>query len=343
MTDNGIQWLCYGGNYPGMGYGKPRLCKTLQNLNILRTSVTQKGIQVALRYLFSLKVLNSYNTFNALVELAQLAKDSNRPGLYNDKFSISILYTPCDHPISSESIRLALSLCNLVNRVAIHATEGLKDSDLLCLLSLNQLYGLRILESSSKSEITFDGGVVPLLKNFGKSLGILSFQHFDSVRISTIAEFCPNLTSLKVNYKARRPLRGGSSVDNESDILLMKDKLPLFKNLKTLFCEGDIQPDILLCLLSSPLLHRLVVHYCETFSDEVLQKAADFHGFQNLQVLDLFGCNSVSKRGIEALLVDSNPLHKISLCFCKNLSSWEWLRSMIVRRNWNVECMLLNK
>jgi hypothetical protein len=234
-------------------------------------------------------------------------------------------------------------LCNLVNRVAIHATEGLKDSDLLCLLSLNQLYGLRILESSSKSEITFDGGVVPLLKHFGKSLEILSFPHFDSVRISTIAEFCPNLISLKVNYKARRPLRGGSSVDNESDILLMKDKLPLFKNLKTLFCEGDIQPDILLCLLSSPLLHRLVVHYCETFSDEVLQKAADFHGFQNLQMLDLFGCNSVSKRGIEALLVDSNPLHKISLCFCKNLSSWEWLRSMIVRRNWNVECMLLNK
>jgi hypothetical protein len=99
VTDNGIQWLCYGGNYPEMGYGKPRLCKTLQELNVICTSVTQKGIQVALRYLFSLKVLNSYNTFNALVELAQLAKDSNRPGLFNDKFSISILYTPCDQLI----------------------------------------------------------------------------------------------------------------------------------------------------------------------------------------------------------------------------------------------------
>lgn len=127
MTDTGIQWLCRGTDYPEMRKESPRLCKTLQRLSVLYTSVTQRGIQIALRHLLSLRVLKNYFTIEALVELAQRAIDSKRPGYYNDRFCTSILYTPRCNLFRSDSLRLALSLCHSVTRVGIHVIKGLKD------------------------------------------------------------------------------------------------------------------------------------------------------------------------------------------------------------------------
>jgi hypothetical protein len=119
----------------------------------------------------------------------------------------------------------------------------------------------------NETEITFDGGVAPLLEAFGKSLETLSLEYFDSAPISTIAEFCPNLTWLHINNVT-------GSLDNERDLGCIKEKVPMFKDLKFLFCHDDIQPDILLLLLSSPSLQHISISDCDTLSDEVLQKAA---------------------------------------------------------------------
>ncbi|EFX87186.1 hypothetical protein DAPPUDRAFT_312676 [Daphnia pulex] len=128
-----------------MGNGKSGLCETIKKLSILQTAVTQQGIQVALTHLQSLNILENFNTLEALVELSLSTIDSKPPGLYNNKFSISTLYTSPDKPY----IRL-------------------KDSDVLCLMSLKVLRQLKICKSNlwvpNDTEITFDGGVAPLLK-----------------------------------------------------------------------------------------------------------------------------------------------------------------------------------
>jgi hypothetical protein len=54
VTDDGIQCLFGGAEYPELGNGKAKLCRTLQKLNISSTSVTQRGIQMALKYLLCL-------------------------------------------------------------------------------------------------------------------------------------------------------------------------------------------------------------------------------------------------------------------------------------------------
>jgi hypothetical protein len=218
--------------------------------------------------------------------------------------------------------------------------KGLKDSDLLCFQACINLQGLKMLKClpffPNETEITFDGGVAPLLEAFGKSLETLSLEYFDSAPISTIAEFCPNLTWLHINNVT-------GSLDNERDLGCIKEKVPMFKDLKFLFCHDDIQPDILLLLLSSPSLQHISISDCDTLSDEVLQKAANYYGFQNLQKLQLSHCNSVSGRGIEALLmVDSNPIEIISFFGCTNLGSannCKWSK-LIVKNNWNLKCFV---
>ena len=246
MTDIGIQWLC-GVDHLEMENGKSGLCNTIKKLSILYTKVTQQGIQVVLKYLLALNILENYNTVEALVELAQSEKDSKQPGFYN-KFSISTLYTSPYTPYRSESLQLALSLCHSLNHVSIHLTKGLKDSDLLCLRSIKILRKLKILGSRlwlpNETEITFDGGVAPLLQVFGKSLESLALEGLNLVRISVIIEFCPNLNVLYIS-----DLTG--SLENERNVFLVEKKPTIFKYLKILFCILKIPFDILLfcCLL----------------------------------------------------------------------------------------------
>jgi hypothetical protein len=61
-------------------------------------------------------------------------------------------------------------------------------------------------------------------------------------------------------------------------------------------------------LLSSPLLQDICFSYCKTLTNEVLQKAANYHGFEKLKKLDLQRCNAVSEREINVLLAKHNPL-----------------------------------
>ncbi|XP_046654169.1 uncharacterized protein LOC124344613 [Daphnia pulicaria] len=243
VTDDGIRWLC-GVDLPGMG--KSRLCKTIQKLSILHTSVTKKGIQVALKNFLFLNILENCYIVDALAELAQSAIDSKQPGFYNNTFSISTLYTSPDTPLRSNSLPLALPLCHLVNQVSICVTKELKDSDLLCLLSIKMLRKLEIGGSSfclitGETAITFDGGVAPLLKAFGRSLETLMLGGIKLVCLSSIIEFCPNLISLFIS--------GTSGSFKDEDLF-------------------QVPADILFVLLSFPSLEKISIGLCDSLTDE---------------------------------------------------------------------------
>ncbi len=346
MTDTGIQWLC-NVDYPGMGNGKSGLCETIKKLSILHTGVTQQGIQVALTHLQSLNILESFDILEALAELASStidSKESKPPGLlYYDMISISTLYTSPDKPYISNSLHLALSLCHSVNLVLIHVTKGLKDSDLLCLMSLKVLRKLKIFKSNlwvpNDTEITFDGGVAPLLKVFGRSLETLALECLDLIRISTIIDLCPNL-----NFLGIRDVTG--SLENERHLFQSEKKPPVFKELKQLFCILDVPVDILLFLLSSPSLEHIGISCCDVLTDEILLETVKCqHRFNNLKKFELDKCDSVTKRGIDALLLRSgcNPLEVIDIYRCKNIVDQNYAdwNSLIVRKNWN--CKITRK
>ena len=94
-----------------------------------------------------------------------------------------------------------MNICPLLTVVHITAFEGLVDSDLQSLLALNSLVELGIISKKSV-KITFDGGVIPLLKSFGCTLKVLEFEGVEGVNVGLMAEYCPNLLSLKLTDNA---------------------------------------------------------------------------------------------------------------------------------------------
>jgi hypothetical protein len=284
---------------------------------------------MALTHLLSLEIINHYDTLEALVKLAQSAVVSKRVDCCYDKFSASVLHTSPNKPYLHGSLQVALSMCNLLTRITIYATKGLKDSDLLCLIDIKVLRGLKILRSDSNAlnEITFDGGVCPLLKVVGNSLAF-GTDCFDSICIPTIAELCPNLTALYFKDA------GGMLIENELNLLQTERNPNIFKKLTHVYC-WSIPSDILLFLLCSPLLEDIRFFYCRSLTDEVLRRAANYHGFHKLEILHLRNCHVVSEYGINVLLQDNIPLKQTFLKSCYNLglhTHSNWLSRILQKK-----------
>ncbi len=90
-----------------------------------------------------------------------------------------------------------MSLCPSVTEVEIKSCIGLTDSDLLDLLSLKNLRNFKMSGFyPSHGNVTFGGGVTPILKAFGNSsLEELSLCELSDVNILVITQLCPNLHS----------------------------------------------------------------------------------------------------------------------------------------------------
>ena len=100
-----------------------------------------------------------------------------------------------------------------------------------------------------------------------------------------------------------------------------------------------IPPQELLSLLSSPSLKQLHICRCPSLTDGLLLDAANVHGFQKLESIDLQYCPNVTKSGIDLLMNESNPLSDIGLMFMQGIRQQnvdEW-KAMAIRNNWQLE------
>jgi hypothetical protein len=348
VTDTGINWLCLGVDSELIfrtitpGHKQPGLCKTLRQLNTLHTNITREGIQLVLRHIPTLTILDSHHTFDVLIELAKMAIEIKRPGIFNGFFSPSILHTPYK-PYKCGSLQQALSSCHSISRIVIYATKGLTNRDLL---SLKQIKMLRALEIWScpcvgllrNTKITFSGGVAPLLKVTGRSLVVLNIMCLNLVQVSTIAEFCSNLKSLTISNHCGRVTELPASERDNFQIERNRNKQSIFKELKYFFSSYDVPSYVLLFLLSSPALEDARIYDCDTLTNDVLQKAAKLNNFLNLRSLELTRCNAVSKDGIDVLMTDSNSLKLLDLFSCENVTEenvLDWNKQGF-QKNWNL-------
>lgn len=320
-------------------------CKLVHKLMISYTKVTQKGIQMALENLHSLKVFECCSSVQVLHQMHQTAFEHQLPGI--PKYSLIDLHCTNEFlcsPYTSGSLALAVSLCSSVMKVRIVTQEGLTDIDLLGLLALESLRELSI-GGGEECQITFDGGVAPVLEALGSSLTSLTLAELPCVNIRSVTEFCPNLRFLFLvmnhTYTTTWPEEERKPFSPKS--VKME---PILKKLESLhlvcvahlWSTSVIPSESLPSLLSSPTLMHLYVKDCLTLTDEVLQKAATHHHFQNLEHLELEQCNSVTKQGIDLLMNESNPLKVIKLWECrsltrKNVDDW---KKKAAKKKWHV-------
>ncbi len=319
VTDNGIVWLCGGPTDPaheGLMYGQ---CKSLERLLMDNTSVTLKGVQIALRNLPRLSILEHDQVFEALVDMHKNDAILPKYGLIKLKIR---------------------SLCPSLNRLSINEPEGVTDSNLLGLSALESLSELKLSDELfsdlNQYPITFNGGLAPLLKARGSSLTVLKLDLPIAINLETIMGYCPNLERLSLS-SCRYSLYTGL---DESGMTSRPSKLKktdfVWEHLKKLKLSDDsdldeecaIPREVLLFVLSrSPSLKHLEISDCDSLDDDLLQQVFLYHQFISLECLSFSRCNNVTKDGINLFVDELNLLKELSLDNCKlvlkaNIIDW---------------------
>jgi hypothetical protein len=235
-----------------------------------------------------------------------------------------------------KTLGFVVSLCPSVIHVEINSYEGLTDSDLLDLLQLKNLRYFKMSGFLSNGNVTFGGGVTPILKAFGNSsLKALSLSKLSDVNILVITQLCPNLHSLdlidNLSYFTAKLVKEWVKTERtEPKVLKQLERLRLL--------GSGIPREHLILLLSSPLLVKITIVRCSTFDDDILQKVARIQTFSNLEELRIVSCQTVTEKGIYVFMNAQNPLIKIVLYLCRQISKsnvecWE---RQAKKNNWQL-------
>lgn len=330
VSDDGIQGLCVTGQ-----------CKSIHTLDVFQSSVTTSGLQLAIQNLPALTMLGHELVVGVLADVAKAAaeKELEIPQLFlstlhtclNSKFC-----TPLHYGVGS--LALALSLCSSITTLNLKIPKEMTDRELQALPPLNNLSVLRFLAGN---HITFDGGVVPLLKSFGKSLKSLELSFLTVVNIRAIIEYCLNLNSLTLignnSFSMAWPEEEPKPCEGKR-IEMQFPKLKNLEELKIVHFGICVENETILALLSFSSLKFIHLRGCCLLTDDILLKAANCHEFKHLETLKIFECKSVSKKGIDILLKEGNSLKKLEVLDCERILSKHiasWTRKA-ARKNWDL-------
>ncbi len=297
-------------------------CKLIEHLDIKETSLTERGVKMALENLPNLKELNcDHSLIEILTEMHQEACEQKKK---IPSYSLTMLDNADmkDVPYHTGSLRIALSLIcpSSIKRLVLCTDEGLTDDELPVLSALTMLEDLTI-ASTGDVYLTFGGGVYPLLKAIGNSLDALNLHGLmDEVDIYAIIEFCPNLKKLVFFLN---PVYSTAKFGTGHNPKRRRTEHTILQNLETLsitdifsiefseYQSGEFPHESLLLLLSSPSLKKISVNNCDTLTDDILSQAVHLHGFTRLKSLKILGCPNVTNRGIDLFMNETNPLRRI--------------------------------
>nr|CAH0104158.1 unnamed protein product [Daphnia galeata] len=295
ITDAGMQGLCVSVDHLGKEVEGIGQCKLLEHLATDDTRITSVGVKLGIRNLPKLKRWKMVSA-QLLAEVYQ-----------EDSMSYKLLETPKYSLIhldvkgtqyASGSLGLAVSMCPFATQVNIITVKSLTDSDLQALLSLKGLHELQFngCNYEDECEITFSGGVTPLLKAFGSSsLKFLKLSCFPQVNIDVIIQYCPNLHSLNLeqNYHYSTASPEEEEVNSRSPMVMQLQKLDISTSKNP---SKRIPTENILSLFSIPSIKKISCWYCTTITDEILKQAARLHQFKNLESLELAVCASIPRK-----------------------------------------------
>ncbi len=96
----------------------------------------------------------------------------------------------------------------------------------------------------------------------------------------------------------------------------------------------------LLALLPSPSLSCISILICDALTDDIFQSAISLHSFRNLESLLVTRCQSVTKKGIDLFMQESNPIRLIKLDITdaitrEDIKNWND-NAIWKRKNWNL-------
>jgi hypothetical protein len=106
-----------------------------------------------------------------------------------------------------------------------------------------------------------------------------------------------------------------------------------------------VPEDIVLTLLSSPLLSFISIKLFNNLTDEIIRKATHVNSFRHLEKLYINHCNEVTKYGVNLFLQQNNPLKSLNLHRCDKITfedSIEW-EETLTKNNWELELQICHR
>lgn len=259
-----------------------------------------------------------------------------------------------ESPLPLCGLRVAASLCPFVTKIEIFMLAGIVDRALVGLsaleslsdLTLSMYYGCYNWDNSG-CRITFDGGLVSLLKARGNSLTKLKLDGLPiTVRLGIIVTCCPNLKCLDLNCEYSTLTSWQEEI--EAGNRYSKDAAGIALNqLETLkvsrICRRSVagrDPPIKeLLLLSTATLETLAFGKCHSITDNFLREIYQLNLLKGLEQLEFLECDSVTKVGIDWFMNEENVLERLGVYRCKlvskeNILDWQERAKNL---NWDLE------
>ena len=353
MTDAGIEALCGGATdeEEKTRQGYVGQCKSLRKLIIDATDITHQGVQMALRNLPCLEILDHEQLVQALGEMHQNQEVLPKYGLTFFRFQLNIslrsgvFKRERSAPYLSGSLMLVASMCPLITKVELtffSKDNIITDQELLGLTAIKTLQEFSISwftgpRGGTDSPITFRDGIAPVLKAHKMSLHTLKICIFPfEVDLVILMELCSNLRNLYLNCIFTPMFQ-----DAPSNAKRCKTDLVLEK-LEKLEIDYSDSENLIYLLSAAPAVTHLVFD-CATLTDEMLQQTFESHSFASLRELELKGCDFLTKKGIDLFMNEGNALEKIDFRGCKSLTKKnvkEW-QKMSNNNNWNLSITLM--
>ncbi len=195
--------------------------------------------------------------------------------------------------------------------------------------------------------ITFDGGLAPLLQARGNSLNSLELEYLPesvAVCLGTVAECCRNLKLLVFSHICLAPVRleevewtnsRPSKRTKSNFVLNFLEELKLVDHRDCRYRSHHLKE---LLFLTPPTLKKLTFVNCDSLDDDTLREVFHSRSFKNLETLDVSCCKLITKDGINLYLDGENSLNYLRVWNC-NLVSREdienW-KDQAEKNNWDL-------
>lgn len=337
VSDSGIRYLCIeADNFVSAG------CKRLVSLFVRHTQVTLSGIQTAIDNLPELKYLDHE-------QLTDSENQNSSPSAMNSVhlpltaltsflcrgdgvayFKRSLHFT-ADIQLESQSFEDSLSNHDLSTMVDPMARFGLGDRR-------NEAVVNAPASIDQQALVTFARGVVPFLVRFGSKIKTLQIVGLDSVDISLVLQYCPQLSYFALDRNVSYIHSRGFTGDSRTTAISRCETF-IYRGLRS----SDIDSGSLFEILLSPHLKDIRLSKCQSFVDTIVIDCFRAHQFKNIENLDIRTCHRLSDFVFRSVfLAESNSIRSVRLMHCRQLNSPENeddLKRLVKQQNWNLELL----
>ena len=323
-------------------------CKSIVYLNVEHTAVTTVGARLAIKNLPKLKIFQCRCcSVQAIAELFDTAAASGSHSSLQQSDDGGDQHLPLMNLFCTSSNKLpyvrgalaaAVQFCPFIVDVHLFRVKQFFDKDLRVLLNLKQLHSLTL---QDRMDISFDGGILPILRKFGSK----SLEKFDvrgpEVDVSAIAQHCPKLRSLTL-IEICRYIQSPPQSSKPRQYQLNLECLLVVNFDWPNSTRSPSSADLSILLISSPSLMSITMCGIVTLTDQLIERVAIFHGFPKLNNVDVEYCDTLTTNAIDILLSLKSPITGIVIGRCEELDEEdvdEW-NEMAQKNNWDLSITL---